>query len=290
MRRLVLTLAILLLPSLSFAAVGYSIDINPAQSALVIIFLNQSFPGTMDGTLHCTVDPGFEDGATAVISDFNATVTDINSIFVTLRNITLTSDPLLPNSGSIVDATPGDGHVNLNQVLHLTMDATYDPIFGADVPFTTNTELCIGSTTFCGGAADGSGNIDTNALFFQILATGVIPGAENPTGEDIPFRLVLRGLGTQDDVSVETPLDAPLALNVWPNPSADTVAFASSSPAPLAVAIYDVAGRHIVSLSGADRVDWDGRDAAGQRAGAGVYLARYRSGEIEGAAKVLMLR
>lgn len=290
MRSLLLIMLVMLPAALASAAEGYDIDIDETQSKLVIRVLNRDRTGAMDGSFHCWVNPGLVDGAEAVISNFDATVTDINAGIAALRDITVTSDPLLPNWGFIVDEQPGDGHASLDQVLHLMLDAIYDPIFGSSLPAHTEAELCLGSLDFCGGEGNGSGDINTTTLWFELYAEGAIPAAESPLGVDIPYRLTIRGQGTPDGETAAPTAESTAGLHVWPNPSQASVAFAFATPAPATVAIYDVAGRHIISLRGTGRLEWDGRDAAGQRVGAGVYLARYRCTDAAGTAKILMLR
>jgi photosystem II stability/assembly factor-like uncharacterized protein len=70
-----------------------------------------------------------------------------------------------------------------------------------------------------------------------------------------------------------------------PNPSRGAVRLALDLPAAGAIeaAIYDLAGRRVASLAagafsaGRHDLRWDGRDAAGRTASAGVYFARVRS-------------
>ena len=42
--------------------------------------------------------------------------------------------------------------------------------------------------------------------------------------------------------------------------------------------------------AGADRVEWDGRDADGRRAAAGIYFVRLESARVKLGAKVVKLR
>jgi hypothetical protein len=68
------------------------------------------------------------------------------------------------------------------------------------------------------------------------------------------------------------------ALRLAPNPF--RVALAISGPPRERVEILDLAGRRLaaVTLDGGGRATWDGRDALGRPARAGLYFARARSG------------
>jgi len=85
-----------------------------------------------------------------------------------------------------------------------------------------------------------------------------------------------------------TPLDAPpvapatLALSAWPNPGRGELAVSWSLPidADAELALFDVSGRRVALLhagpasAGPHVSRWDGRDARGQMAAPGLYLAR----------------
>jgi flagellar hook assembly protein FlgD len=81
--------------------------------------------------------------------------------------------------------------------------------------------------------------------------------------------------------------EAAFAALARPNPSRDLidVAFALPAPARVRVEVFDAHGRLVRSLLDADRaagplhVVWNGADASGARAVAGVYFARIRTGE-----------
>jgi hypothetical protein len=67
------------------------------------------------------------------------------------------------------------------------------------------------------------------------------------------------------------------------------------SPADVGMTIFDVQGRRVASVAagtlggGAHRVTWDGRDAGGNDAGAGVYFVRIRAGGLEQSHRVIRL-
>jgi flagellar hook capping protein FlgD/putative pyrroloquinoline-quinone binding quinoprotein len=85
------------------------------------------------------------------------------------------------------------------------------------------------------------------------------------------------------------------AVDVSPNPSRDatTFQFELRSTETVQVRVYDVAGRLVRDLGAARRtpgiqsIRWDGRDARGVHAPAGLYLVRFRTGERETVAKLL---
>ncbi len=73
----------------------------------------------------------------------------------------------------------------------------------------------------------------------------------------------------------------------WPNPfnPTTTIAYELPAPATVTLAVYDAAGRRVRTLvagefvaAGHHEVAWDGRDAGGRLAAAGVYLCRLRAG------------
>ncbi|MEQ1833617.1 MAG: PA domain-containing protein, partial [Candidatus Eisenbacteria bacterium] len=77
-----------------------------------------------------------------------------------------------------------------------------------------------------------------------------------------------------------------LAFSHAPNPARDGGVLRFRLPAPehVELELFDVSGRRVAVLAngilegGEHRIRWDGRDAAGQRVGAGVYQARLRAG------------
>lgn len=96
---------------------------------------------------------------------------------------------------------------------------------------------------------------------------------------------------SEDDVAsapvgAVTPSD--FEIRAFPNPSFGPVAIEAGSTR-LAVDVYDVSGRKVVSLTGASgRTAWDGRDARGQVVTSGVYFARVSAPQ-EGIQKTVRL-
>jgi len=84
----------------------------------------------------------------------------------------------------------------------------------------------------------------------------------------------------------------------YPNPfaPATTVAFDLPSRARATVSVYDAAGRLVRALAdgefapGRSTVEWDGRDATGREAAAGVYFARVSTEHGSASAKLVLLR
>lgn len=92
-------------------------------------------------------------------------------------------------------------------------------------------------------------------------------------------------LSTPANVAVEpiAPRDEFTLRAVKPNPFhvEVEVAFTLGRPGPVDLAIYDVLGREVRTVArgmrfeaGPQSLRWDGRDASGQQAGAGVYFVR----------------
>jgi len=90
---------------------------------------------------------------------------------------------------------------------------------------------------------------------------------------------------------------AAAAIRAFPNPSRGGVAFGLNVPraSALDVDVYAVDGRLVRTLkpvfasAGEQRVDWDGRDAAGRNVPAGVYLVHARAAAWEANGRVVRL-
>lgn len=74
----------------------------------------------------------------------------------------------------------------------------------------------------------------------------------------------------------------------YPNPFSNTttVGYEMTAPGTVSIAVYNVLGQRVRTLldgsvsSGPGEISWDGRGENGTRAGAGVYLLRFESGDI----------
>lgn len=95
-------------------------------------------------------------------------------------------------------------------------------------------------------------------------------------------------VGPQSAVSAgENGLITELAAAAFPNPSRETTQLQLALPRAqeVSVEVFDLAGRLVRQVAdgplaaGSHQLAWDGRDAAGRRAAAGVYFARIRTAE-----------
>ncbi len=107
----------------------------------------------------------------------------------------------------------------------------------------------------------------------------------------------------EDDVSAVAPREVPVAAaapTVHPNPfnPRATIVFAAPQDRPLAVEVFDAAGRRLRTLAstplgdGRHEAVWDGRDDAGRDLPSGAYLVRVDdgSGALSPARKMTLLR
>lgn len=82
-----------------------------------------------------------------------------------------------------------------------------------------------------------------------------------------------------------------------PNPLSDrtTIEFELAGPRVTRLEIYDVAGQRVRTLvdaplsPGRQRVDWDGRDAAGARVANGIYFTHLAAGEYRASSRIVVL-
>jgi hypothetical protein len=105
-------------------------------------------------------------------------------------------------------------------------------------------------------------------------------------------------------VGTETAVETHVAVDHWalgapqPTPAAGTVRlrFTMDTPAVAEVALFDLAGRRIRRIaagtwsSGGHELVWDGRDDAGRRVAAGVYVVRLAVGARVATQRVVWLR
>jgi C1A family cysteine protease len=153
------------------------------------------------------------------------------------------------------------------------------------------TEIC--DTTWVFMDLDLSAVADSSATVYLKWTVGPTDGQNRYCGWNI------------DDIEIwglpESLRPAPTGLTLEtgrPNPFGRTSAiqFSVADPAPVELAIYDVAGRLVRVLwsgphpIGPDIASWDGRDARGERAAAGVYFARLEQGERSVTSKLVLIR
>jgi hypothetical protein len=82
-----------------------------------------------------------------------------------------------------------------------------------------------------------------------------------------------------------------------PNPFGENCTFVLNVPQPrlARMCVYDVRGRLVDVLfdgpaDGPTEIVWDGRNSSGRRVSSGIYFVRARSGSMEAAIKVIMVR
>lgn len=118
---------------------------------------------------------------------------------------------------------------------------------------------------------------------------------QGPPGSEFQFVLAPEFVEGQSTVAFTLaglePIPEDFGLTAWPNPSAEAVQVAFRVPEarilglPVRLSVLDVLGRTVrvllddVRFPGTHPATWDGRDAAGQRAAAGLYLLRLEAGE-----------
>ena len=133
---------------------------------------------------------------------------------------------------------------------------------------------------------------DFRGLFGGSLAisTGSIENASLTPPTQIAgladFMLQLSG----SPLAVGSPLT--VTLGARPNPARGPVLFSRKGSAPVALDLFDLAGRRLATIApeavaGGVRWSWDGRDESGRRAAPGVVFARVRDGS--GSARVTRL-
>jgi hypothetical protein len=105
---------------------------------------------------------------------------------------------------------------------------------------------------------------------------------------------------TESAAAVSEPEAAPPAIQLaqnLPNPfhGSTRIAYALTQPGRVRLSIYDLAGRHVATLvdelrnAGGHEAVWDGHDAIGRRAAAGMYVYRLQSGTERSARRMLRL-
>jgi plastocyanin len=144
-----------------------------------------------------------------------------------------------------------------------------------------------------GGFAQSSGTTFTHTFdqpgtyYFACLFHGVFGGT-------------MRG-----QVTVNATTDVPggleaalLKLRVTPNPTFATATASFTLPRAMNtdVSVYDLAGAHVSTLqhgflpAGNQRLDWNGRDSAGRKAGSGIYFVLVSGENFRAKAKVVKVR
>ena len=144
------------------------------------------------------------------------------------------------------------------------------------------------------------------------VSTGLLTGRESYTfvDDDPPSAVVSYWLAERSrtgETSWHGPVELAAALvpgpglvlrHASPNPflSDTRIAFRTGADGPVTVRVFDTAGREVARPfagqlpAGDNEVTWDGRDDAGRRLSAGVYLYRIESAHGGGAGKVVLIR
>jgi hypothetical protein len=131
----------------------------------------------------------------------------------------------------------------------------------------------------------------------SLFPTTQVQIATLPTGSSWEALEAIPGGGSGTAAPI-SPAPAAPALRVFPNPTrgGTRVAFAAARPGPVQLDVVDVTGRLVRRLTreaaagGNATMEWNGRDAAGRPASAGVYFVRLTTGEGTSAAKVSVIR
>jgi len=189
-----------------------------------------------------------------------------------------TSIPGLAPDGVMVSAYGSDDRGSPPANLELLARGTNEGGYGADM---TWYGTGAGGGVFAAGSLSFGGSLVLDPVLQQIV--------RNVLDE------VLAGPLAVDHVA---PPGARPALRNAPNPfvSATTIRFDHPRAGPVRLAIFDVTGRRVRTLldaavaAGLQSVAWDGRDDAGRRVGAGVYMARLDADGVAATLRVLRVR
>lgn len=129
------------------------------------------------------------------------------------------------------------------------------------------------------------------------IALSVVDGF-GVTGFDVATLTLPASPVGNEDPAQETPVFRSRLLGASPNPfnPATTITFELEYPQSVRLAVYDMAGRHVVDLAdgpfaaGRHPVRWDGRDAAGNGVASGSYLVFMVNGDEVRTSKMVLMR
>ncbi|TMQ72540.1 MAG: hypothetical protein E6K80_02525 [Candidatus Eisenbacteria bacterium] len=143
---------------------------------------------------------------------------------------------------------------------------------------------------------DGGASPDTvyQATLTFATADEALPGATSLA----PLALTLSAHRSEVTGVGDVPVRALAFLAPRPNPlsAGCTVGFDLPRPADAELAIFDLGGRRVATLSsgpqdaGRHLLRWDAKDASGTRVGAGIYLARFHTPGLDRTARIVVLR
>lgn len=141
-----------------------------------------------------------------------------------------------------------------------------------------------------------AGEIGKEDLAFSYSDTHVEPGKSYRYRVEYTNGATKRSLFETEQVAVPI---LPMALGQnWPNPfnPITTITYYLPHASATRLEVYDVSGRRIACLEsgwkegGKHSVGWDGRDASGRPAAAGIYLYRLTAGKETLSRKMILLR
>jgi hypothetical protein len=137
---------------------------------------------------------------------------------------------------------------------------------------------------------------DTFRLVDIYIGSALVGGSVNGGvvfSKGIPGNLLPIGLYYNSSAlpGVQDPGSRPSeqALRVFPNPARGKVRFALPAPAR-SVAIYNLAGKLVRTLSGSGPLSWDGSDSRGILAAPGLYVIRARTATGTASARLIYTR
>ncbi len=209
----------------------------------------------------------------------------------------------------VLFADANNGWITADEGIFRTTDggANWNLLANTDQYFASEFAAADASTLWMAGSEDGSianffistdGGANwqeelTTSLTFQDLA--LLP---NGTGWGINFQGILKRnsslVSIDDDVSVNLPATITLHQN-YPNPfnPETTIEFEFSETSDVRLTVYNLLGQQVRVLvdqrqaPGFHRVQWDGRDNAGETVSSGIYFYRLEAQPVLGSGAVL---
>jgi hypothetical protein len=158
----------------------------------------------------------------------------------------------------------------------------------------------LGRTAFSNGAVEAAGgSYRVRATFGEVGFVGLAVGPSHVMGSGFwPGHALAAATDAPDpDVSESVIAYVDGLRQNFPNPfrRSTDIAYTVGQPARVRLAVYDVAGRYVATLTdvhrdpGSYRVRWEGRSASGERVASGVYFYRLDIGSWSSTRKLLKL-
>ena len=253
-------------------------------------------------TLAAWIRPDAVNNSARIISRFGAGSYAYEMLFSSNNNLQLRAD--ISNDGANSDALVSPTSLSVGVWAHVA--TTFDLgawklyVNGSEVAATVSSMTTIyvgGNSPLSIGRVPASGlnfigMIDEPMVFNRALRAEEV-AAIYQSGSSGMCGLVLTGVDEPGAHAGALELAAP-----WPNPSARATHLRFRLPAAAAVRaeVFDVAGRRVISLidgtrldAGEHRLTWDGRDASGRRAAAGLYQVRVTAGGAVALRRIVMI-